>query len=128
MRRLTIYLIVLAAAAFMVQSCQYKYTIEPIVPAPSPNDTIYFSTQVVPIWTTGENCTQCHNTGGTAPDLTADNAYNSIIGSFVNVNDPESSMIYTYPSPDTDTHDWRKYSDSEAAIILQWIQQGALNN
>jgi len=112
----------------MATSCQYKFKIEPVVPPPDPEEPISFSQDVVPIWNNGDKCTQCHNTGGTAPDLTADNAYNSIINAYVDVNNPEASMIYTEPNPDTDVHSWRKYSASEAAIILQWITQGALDN
>lgn len=129
MRKTLLFLMMITGFVLFMASCQYKYTIEPIVPAPDPTDTIYFSSQVVPVWNTGDKCTKCHNTGGTAPDLTPDNAYNAIISTYVDVNNPEASIIYAFPHPDTDTHNWgESYTTSEAAIILQWIEQGALNN
>ena len=110
-------------------SCQYKFAIEPVIPAPEPTDVIYFSTQVVPIWTTDDKCTKCHYTGGTVPDLTPTNAYTAIINTYIDAGDPESSVIYAFPHPDTETHNWgESYTQGEAAIILQWIEQGALNN
>lgn len=129
MKKIIIYGVFFAVVGLFVVSCQYKYTIEPIIPPPDPTDTIFFSTQIVPIWTDGEFCTQCHKTGATAPDLTAANAYSSINAmGLVNVDDPASSMIYDYVLQGTSTHSWKKYSNSQAALILQWIEQGALNN
>lgn len=128
MRKLFIYLMAVVGFMLMITSCQYKFKIEPVIPPPDPEESLSFSEDVVPIWNNENKCTQCHNTGGTAPDLTADNAYNSIINSYVDVNDPEASIIYSKLYPDTDPHSWRKYTASEAAIILQWITQGALDN
>jgi hypothetical protein len=112
----------------MFTSCQYKFNIEPTTPPPDPEETIYFSQDVLPIWNNNENCTSCHKSGGPSPDLTTENAYNEIMGGYVNTDTPENSSIYTATHPDTDSHDWKKYSDSEAAIVLQWIEQGTLNN
>ena len=105
-------------------SCEYEY----IVPdKPDPGDTISFKTQIVPIFT--NNCTSCHKTGGTAPDLTADHAYNSIMSmDLTDTDDPESSILYEFPHPDSGTHNWKKYTRTEADLVLLWIQQGALNN
>lgn len=129
MKKLFIYGVFLTGVFLFLASCQYKYTIEPIIPPPDPTDTIFFSTDVAPIWSNGDFCTQCHKTGATKPDLTAANAYADITGmGLVNTDSPASSIIYDYPLKGTSTHSWKKYSDSQAAIILQWIEQGALNN
>lgn len=129
MRKLLIFLTVIIGLVLFLESCQYKSTIEPIIPPPDPTEPIYFATQVVPIWNTNDKCTKCHNTGGTAPDLTAANAYAAIIDSYVDVDNPASSIIYAFPHPDTDTHSWgTSYTLGEAAILLQWIEQGAVNN
>ena len=84
---------------------------------------------MLPIFTEGDNCTSCHNTGGTPPDLSANNAYNSIISSgLVNTDDPQSSTIYDDVQPQTSTHSWKKYTTEESVLILTWITQGAENN
>lgn len=106
-------------------SCQYKAIIEPVVPPPDPNDTVYFSQQIEPIWTE-QNCTGCHP-GTVPPDLTPGNSYNSITSmGLVNTVEPVESKIYYYPLPDG-SH-YAKYTSSQAALLLQWIEQGALDN
>lgn len=120
-------LLVLGIIGFF-SSCQYKFNVEPVVAPPNPMDTIYFSQDVAPIWNINDKCTSCHKTGSTAPDLTTDNAYAAVVPSYVNTDQANESSIYTFTHPDTETHSWKKYTSSEAAIVLQWIEQGALNN
>lgn len=116
-------------AVLFITSCQYKFNIEPTTPPPDPEDTIYFSQDVLPVWNTNDKCTSCHKPGGPSPDLTPDNAYTEVMGGYVNTDTPESSVIYSAPHPDTDEHNWgTSYTHGEAAIVLQWIEQGALNN
>jgi len=125
MKRL-IYSIGIIAIIVFATSCQYKFIVEPVVPPPDPEDTISFSQQIVPIFNE-QSCTGCHNTGGQQPDLTADNAYNSITGmGLVNIDDPPMSKIYYYPLPD-ESH-YAKYTSAQAALVLQWIEQGGLDN
>lgn len=114
----------------LMSSCDYDFIVEPEGTIPDPTDTIYFSGDIEPIFNTGDNCTACHKTGGQAPDLTTGNAYNSIQSmSLVNLSDPEMSELYIFPNPDnTSDHTWKKYTSSEAQLVLQWIEQGALNN
>lgn len=125
MKNLLRNILVLAGIALFAASCQYKFIVEPVVPPPDPTDTISFSQQIVPIFS-DQNCTACHN-GGQTPDLTPDNAYNSITNTgLVDTNDPPASKIYYYPLPD-ESH-YAKYTSSQAALVLQWIEQGALDN
>ena len=49
-------------------------------------------------------------------------------GGYVNIENPAESKIYAYLYPGADSHTRQQYSESQAAIILQWIEQGALNN
>ena len=126
MNKNLIYSIGIIAIIVFATSCQYKFIVEPVVPPPDPEDTISFSQQIVPIFNE-QGCTGCHNTGGQQPDLTPDNAYNSITGmELVNTDDPPMSIIYDYPLPDG-SH-YAKYTSAQAALILQWIEQGGLNN
>jgi len=126
MKRRLIFSIGIIAIIVFAASCQYKFIVEPVVPPPDPEDTISFSQQIVPIFNE-QGCTGCHNTGGQQPDLTADYSYNSITGmGLVNTDDPPMSKIYYYPLPDG-SH-FAKYTSSQAALVLQWIEQGAHDN
>jgi hypothetical protein len=88
-----------------------------------------FVNEIVPIFTTNNNCTSCHTTGKTAPDLSAANAYQALInGGFVVANNPEGSAIYTYPNPTASTHVWKHYTAYQAELVFTWINQGAQNN
>lgn len=111
-------------------ACEYEF-VDPIDPPPvvPPGDTISFSLNIVPIWNNNNNCTSCHKTGGTAPDLTPSAAFNSItsMGLIDNAN-PENSGIYKIVEPASSTHGWKKYNTAEAAAVLQWIKDGAKNN
>lgn len=126
MRRKFIYTIGILAAIVFTTSCQYKFIVEPVPPPPEPGDTIYFSQEIEPIFNT-QNCIGCHNTGGTKPDLSEGNSYTSITSmGLVEPNDPEASKIYFYPLPDG-SH-YAKYASAQAALIMGWINQGALDN
>lgn len=125
MKRNLIYSIGIIAIIVFATSCQYKFIVEPVVPPPDPTDTIYFSQQIEPIWS-DQGCTACHP-GVSLPDLTPGNAYNSITSlGLVNVEDPAASTIYVYPLPDG-SH-FAKYTSAQAALVLQWIEQGAHDN
>ncbi|NEW83333.1 MAG: hypothetical protein GZ094_13325 [Mariniphaga sp.] len=125
MKKRTIFLTLLLFSLFM-NGCKYDFIMP--VEVPPITGTVSFSTQVVPIFTAGTNCTSCHKTGGQAPDLTTANAFASIVPSMVNTATPGQSMIYTIPAPATSGHTWKKYTAGEAAIILAWITAGAKNN
>jgi hypothetical protein len=106
-------------------SCQYE-TIE--VDLPDPNEPVSFTSGIIPIFTNNNNCTACHGSGATAPDLTAERAYNSIVPALINTENPENSRIYQFPHPSSATHGFKKYTHVQAALVLAWITQGAENN
>lgn len=127
MKKFTTYFL-LFTFGLLLNACTYDFIAEEELPPVDPNVDVLFSTQIVPIFTS--KCADCHKPGGTAPDLTAANAYNSIMSlNLVNTANPASSEIYTYPDPaNAGTHSWKKYSAAEAQLVLTWIQQGAKNN
>jgi len=108
-----------------ITSCEYEF-IE--IDELDPDIPVSFADDILPIFTTGNNCTVCHRTGSQAPDLTAGNAYNAIVPNLINSSEPEASIIYAYPSPATSTHGFKKYTQTQAALVLAWIRQGAENN
>jgi hypothetical protein len=94
-----------------------------------PVDTsISFKNKIEPIFNNNNNCISCHS-GSLAPDLRTGKAYVSINNAtYLNLTTPESSKIYAHPSPQSVTHQQKKYTAVEAATILEWIKQGAKNN
>lgn len=121
MKKHSIFLI-LILFSLTLGSCKYDFILPEEVPQVS---DVSFSEQVAPIF--ANKCIGCHKAGSVSPDLTAGNAFNEIQG-FINTASPAESKIYLYPSPETNTHKQRKYTAGEAAIILQWITEGAKNN
>lgn len=126
MKKLILHLILLLIGV-LFYGCNYDFLKREDLPVPDPTNPTKFSEKIIPIF---ENrCLECHNTGGTAPDLTAANAYNSIISmSLVNTENPINSKIYDYVIASTPNHAWRKYTNAQANLVLKWIQEGALNN
>lgn len=123
------FLFAILAFTLLSSGCVYNFILpEEEPPPPNPDEpTISFAEDIIPIFEA--KCTGCHKPGGTAPDLTTANAYESInTVKYINKETHETSLIYTYPSPDTDTHTWKEYSEAEAAYILGWITEGALDN
>lgn len=130
MKKIIVQTLAVLAVIIIASSCQYKFTVEPTITPPDPGDTtlpkVSFSTEVQPIFD-DRNCTGCHKPGQTKPDLTAPNAYNSIMSmGLADTTDPESSIIYQKPLP-SGSH-FAKYTSANANTVLIWIGQGALNN
>lgn len=103
-----------------LSSCEY----EPIeIPLP---DTVSFSVNVEPIFEE-QGCVGCHK-DNFSPVLTTGNAYNSLMANpaYVVESDPETSLIYTKPSPNGGHP--KRYTNSQSELVLKWIQEGAKNN
>lgn len=116
----------LVVVALIFGSCTYNWILEEEVIDPTDPEApeVSFASQIQPIFSA--KCTACHTTGSQSPDLSSGNAYSSINTSrYISTSAPETSLIYTKPSP-TGSH--IKYSESEAALVLTWITQGAKNN
>lgn len=122
-------LLLVVVAALAVAGCKYDWVIPEEVPVIDPDDpsqVISFSGDILPIFTSGNNCTACHN-GNQAPDLRATNAFASLNTTrYINRTSPGESRIYTLPHPDGGHY--KKYTATQAALVLAWIQQGAKNN
>ncbi|MCD6090825.1 MAG: hypothetical protein J7J72_04955 [Bacteroidales bacterium] len=119
--------IVLFSLLTVFTACQYELVeVEKIIP-PDPTVELSFANDILPILT-DHNCISCHGIGAQAPDLTATNAYQSLLGGYVMANNPEGSLFYTYLNPDATTHSWEVLSANQALTIYTWINQGAKNN
>jgi hypothetical protein len=115
--------------ALFLASCEYEFIDSPPEPPYNPADTVKFSEDILPIFNTNNYCTSCHKSGGTDPDLTEANAYNSIMSmGLVDLTTPENSKLYTFPKAGSPDHSWATYSNSQSEKVLNWIRQGAINN
>ena len=91
---------------------------------------VSFAADIIPIFNKSCNLSGCHNAGGIKPDLSANNAYNSLtVGNYYNTAAPETSELYLWmtgkkstPMPPSGIN--KDYN----ALVLAWIKQGALNN
>lgn len=115
-------LIALCIVAFAAFSCTYEPYVAPEVEIPT--DTVSFSETIEPIFD-AQGCVSCHPpTKGI--DLTAGNAYASIVPDLVDLESPDNSTIYTIAEPSA-SHP-KNYTSEQSGQILAWITQGALNN
>jgi len=106
-------------------ACTYdtiKYT-----PVETPT-VVSFSNDIIPVFESGCALSGCHASGNIPPDLSAVNAYNSLmLGGYVETDTTmaEQSIIYQKIT----TGSMAKYAtDQDRALILKWIEQGAQNN
>lgn len=117
MKKSNIFLIFIVSL-LIFSGCKYDFILPEEVPAVK---DVKFSTQIVPIFT--QKCILCHNQQ--APILTSESAYSQIVPAYVNTAVPSSSEIYTVPT--SGTHG-ATISPAQAALILQWINEGAKDN
>lgn len=122
----------IVVVALLFGQCTYDFIVPEEVIIIDPDDPnapeIKFSSDILPIFT--DKCVACHKTGGQIPDLSAGNAFSSLNSTrYINSASPAESKIYAHPNPDNSSeHSQKKYSATEAALVLGWIQQGAKNN
>lgn len=102
-----------------ISSCE-KYTFTP--PVVNPNDTVYFHTEIQPIF--NGICINCHN-GNVSPDLREGKSYETLTkGSYVSLP-AASSLLYTQI---TSSSHIARTTDLQKQQILVWIEQGFHNN
>jgi hypothetical protein len=110
---------ILIAAIWGLSSCE-KYTWIP--EKINPTDTVYFQSEIQPIF--NNNCLSCHG-AIKAPDLRDGNSYEALTkGGYVD-QPGETSKLYTKMT--SQSHELRS-SPNEKDKVLNWINQGALNN
>jgi hypothetical protein len=124
-----ILLFIVPVMIFSMTGCIYDWIVPEEVPDIPDGVEISFANQIVPIFTSGNNCTSCHRAGATPPDLTEANAYSQLNTSrYINRSVPEESSLYKSIEPNSTRHRHKLYTAQQAALILAWIEQGAKNN
>lgn len=101
--------------------CYYDEILPPVV-----EGEVSYANDMQPFFDT--KCVACHVTGSSVPlALDAGVSYDNIIdGGYVNVEDPSASVLYVKMLPGQSMEQYA--TDTERAMTLAWIEQGALNN
>jgi hypothetical protein len=111
------------ALSMMIWSCTYD--VNPSEPVPPIPDTVSYSQDMQPFFDV--SCVSCHNGGGIPLDLSPGVSYDALIaGGYVDVAQPESSLLYTKIAPGGTMVQYS--TSSETAMTLKWIELGAENN
>ena len=124
-----ILLILAIFAGFLAwQSCEYEWIeAEPADPNDTIPDTVSFSAEIIPIFERGCNVSVCHGAGGEDPELTPENAYTSLFAeNQIDIAVPENSNLYKKMATGGSMNKYTEYGEAE--LVLEWIQQGALDN
>ena len=118
LRQLMAALIVIAAIGGLSSCEKYSWMpekIDPVIP-------VLFQTEIQPIF--NANCISCHG-AIKAPDLRDGHSYKALTeGGYVNLPG-ETSKLYTKMTGPEHTP---RSSDNDKALVLTWINQGALDN
>jgi hypothetical protein len=126
------------AISFAWTGCEKDYNYiapAPVNPGPNPDPggakTVFFATDIQPIFNASCNMSGCHDGAMSDPDLRVGNAYGALAG-YINTAAPASSSIYTEVTlpagspvmPASGT----PLTAEQTGKILTWIQEGATNN
>lgn len=111
-------------------SCTDYVNVKPEVVVPT---SVKFSANIIPIFDARCNKSPCHAKGAQAPDLTAAQAYTSL--TLYGYVDPDAAAADTAYARTSDFYQIistgpmkDKATDQDRALILKWIQEGALDN
>lgn len=99
---------------------------------PCDPDSVYFNTQILPILTSNCAMSGCHDAQSHKEGIVLDNYANTRNTGKINLTNPAGSKLYKVLN-DSDPNDRMPPAPMSAlpldqrALILKWIQQGALN-
>lgn len=120
------YFVFLVIIACVLVACEKSY-----VKAPDIVSDVSFNDDILPIMV--QHCKSCHEVDKVFPGLilNAEMSYDQLLSDganapYVNINDPESSILYRRMNKDMPQ--FGLLSNDKIALFLKWIQEGALNN
>ena len=123
---------VLAVMTLLFVPGCYKVATVQIDNAPAITKTVSIDKDIIPIFSRSCALSGCHASGGHVPNLSAANAYNSLInGNYINKATPSSSLLYlwlTGKKAVTMPIGANNNPSNINALVLAWITQGAKNN
>lgn len=122
-----IHILLIFFAVVFYSACEYEF-IKPLDPGIDPNEPQSFSADILPIFE-AQDCITCHSSTGTQFSLETGSAYQNILNmNLADTDNPEQSILYTVPDPTNPDQHPTTYTTEQAARVLIWIEQGALNN
>lgn len=103
-----------------LNSCTYNYIEDEELP-----ELVSYEQHIQVIF--DNNCTICHDGQYTLPDLRTENSYEALTsGGYINIDTPSESKLILKIN---DNHPYTDIpTQSDINFILEWIEQGALNN
>ena len=127
----TITILLGVVAFFTIQGC-YKVATVVIDNSPAVTKTVSLTKDIIPVFSKSCALSGCHSAGGQTPDLSAANAYNSLVkGNFINKATPANSTLYLWlTGKEAETMPLGAAGNPSDinALALAWITQGANNN
>lgn len=101
--------------------CYYDTILPPVV-----DQEVSYSNDMQPFF--NAKCVACHTAGSGVPlALDEGDSYDNLInGGYINTDDPSASSLYVKITPGQSMEQYA--TDTERALTLAWIEQGALNN
>jgi len=106
-------------------SCYYDEFPKEVKPVIDPGITISFADDILPIFD-NYNCTDCHNGGSINPDLRPNNAYNSLVPTYVIAGNANDSRLYIQLLGNHNNQ--INVSNEDLANLEKWINDGAEPN
>lgn len=127
-KKIQVLSVLLLCSAWIFTGC-YKDVTLPKVEAPVTKQVSY-AADLQPIWNAKCNSSGCHNAGGKAPNLITGASFNALTsGGYINTASPAQSELYLWMTGRRGTPMPLSGSvPADNALVLAWIQQGALNN
>lgn len=117
-------LIALMLGLLLLHGCYYD---NPPEPALVNIEGVSFSTHIIPIFNKACNNSGCHD-GTVKPDLTAANAYTALIGGgYIETTFPKNSILYQEINQNG-MPPGNPLPGLDKALILKWIEDGAIQN
>jgi len=105
--------------AFFNNGCEYVQ----IMPV-EPEGEISYSLDIQPFF--NSKCISCH-AGNIPPNLEATVSYDELVAdNYINTSNPQNSLLYTKINVGGSMETY--VSNTEKALLLKWIEQGAKNN
>ena len=92
---------------------------------------VSFSEEIIPLFNKSCNFSGCHNTGGTSPDLSKDNAYATLQdGAYIDTETPGDSELVQWllGNGGRRVMPINGKDDEIISKVLTWITQGAKDN
>jgi hypothetical protein len=117
-RKILVALILIASVAGFISCDKYSYPL----PVVDPDVTVLFQDEIQPIF--NSKCIDCHN-GTQYPNLTDGKSYEALSKGGLITPPGETSGLYLKM---TGSSHILRSSDIEKQTVLNWINQGALNN